>query len=119
MHECETDTEHDEAYSTLANLREIAVFQNLEVAEQCAHLQRLLVPFFDIWKVEEDVICVCRSVKSCIPQQRSCLPLIDALRNQADCGTYAHTPSTTHSSWGTSTPANCAMMSGGDRGQNS
>ena len=47
------------------------------------------------------------------------LSRIDAFLSHADCGTYAHAPSTTHSSSETFSLANFAMMSGGERGLNS
>ena len=84
MHECETDTEHDGPYSTFADLREIAVFQDLEVAEKRAHFQSLLVPLFDIRKVEKDVVYVNVVRLHVFARHFEHSPRMDALRSHAD-----------------------------------
>lgn len=47
---------NEQTYTSLANLRLITVLENLEIADECANLQRLLVTFFIIGQVEQDVV---------------------------------------------------------------
>lgn len=45
-----------QVYTTLANLRHVAVLKDLQVAEQSTDLERLLVALLDVRKVEQDIV---------------------------------------------------------------
>jgi hypothetical protein len=71
-------------YSALADLRLVAILENFEVINESADLKSSPVPFLNVGKIEQDILCVAKNISMIKEEAHTMvLPLIDALRNHA------------------------------------